>query len=472
MQSRSLKTKTVTVFIIILYCVSFTFAFLLSIWFNHYYFVSRKKQYDMQAKVLVKRYVKTLKNDNYDSRKRLHDDTILVGSYVDADVFITDNMGYVSTESNPKFKNIEFQNFMAPDIEELRQGQSIEKKGAYKDVFKEDMYIYMRPAMDNGMFKGAVAIFTPISQMRLELAKIYSLIWSLAVLIGMAGSYLMYYFTKKIITGPLDEINKAATKISKGEVERRVYLKCNNEINELAEAFNSMADSLEKVEKNRREFISNVSHELRSPITSIKGFIGGILDGVIPRDKENYYLSITYEEIQRLTRLVNDLLDLSAMEAGKFTLSITEVDVNEIIRLCVIKFETRINEKKLKVDVVLEDEHLYVFGDRDRLIQIVTNILDNAVKYVNEGGNIKISTRTRSDKVLVSIFNDGPQIPDEDLKNIWERFYKSDKSRTSKQSTGLGLPIIRNILTQLGQDIWVENGKKYGVTFYFTLKKV
>jgi signal transduction histidine kinase len=233
-----------------------------------------------------------------------------------------------------------------------------------------------------------------------------------------------------------------------------------------------MADSLEEVEKNRRDFISNVSHEIRSPITSIKGFIGGILDGVIPKEKENYYLSVAYEEIQRLTRLVNDLLDLSAIEAGQFKLRIEEIDINEIIRICVIKFETKIKEKKLKVDVLMNEDRLYVAADRDRLTQVVTNLIDNAIKYGAEEGNVKISTRSKGDKALISVFNNGPSIHEEDLKHIWNRFYKADKSRTSKMSTGLGLSIVRSILTQLGEDIWVENKENQGVTFTFTLKKV
>jgi signal transduction histidine kinase len=274
-----------------------------------------------------------------------------------------------------------------------------------------------------------------------------------------------------MIVRPLAEINRAAQKIAKGEVERRAKLNTGDEIGELAKSFNTMADSLEKVENDRRNFISNVSHELRTPITSIKGFIGGVLDGVIPKEKEKDYLSIAYEEIQRLARLVNDLLDLSVFDAGKFKLDISQVDINEIIRLCVIKAEARINKKELSVDVTLQDEHLYVYADRDRIIQVVTNLLDNAIKYVNDKGKIKVVTKTKGDKVLVSIYNSGPRIPEEDRKHIWDRFYKSDKSRTSKVSTGLGLPIVRNILTQLGEDIWVESGEKEGVTFYFTLRK-
>jgi signal transduction histidine kinase len=301
---------------------------------------------------------------------------------------------------------------------------------------------------------------------------VYRIIWATAMFAIMISSFIIYYFSERIIIKPLADINGVAKKISKGEVEKRVQIISNDEIGELAESFNYMADNLEKVEKARRDFISNVSHEIRSPITSIKGFIGGVLDGVIPKDKENYYLSIAYEEIQRLTRLVNDLLDLSAIEAGQFKLRMSELDINEIIRLTVIKFEQKIKEKKLNVDVCFNLEHQYVYGDRDRLIQVMTNLIDNAIKYVSEGGEIYICTKIKGDKVLITVFNNGPTIPKEDIPKIWDRFYKSDKSRTSKISTGLGLPIVRNILTQHGEDIWVENKEGAGVTFTFTLKRI
>ena len=191
---------------------------------------------------------------------------------------------------------------------------------------------------------------------------------------------------------------------------------------------------------------------------------------MIPQEKEKYYLSIAYEEIQRLTRLVNDLLDMSAIEAGGFSLRIMEVDINEIIRLTVIKHETKIKDKRASVDVCFDEDNLFVAGDKDRLVQVITNLLDNSIKYVNEGGKIKISSKTKGKKAFISVFNEG-KIAEEDLIHIWDRFYKADKARTAKDSTGLGLSIVRNIITQLQEDIWVEN-KDNGVYFTFTLTKV
>ncbi|WP_139905946.1 sensor histidine kinase [Clostridium thermarum] len=472
MRKKGLVYKTVLVYTLISAVCVTSICVLLSLRIEKHYFDQKRIQMNNQGKVLSERAIKHINFDDEVPRDRIKEDMALLASNVDADIFLINKTGFVLIVSDDKYSYLEFKNFMEKELTELRQGKTIETTGRYQNLFNEEMYIYMIPIFENEEFLGAIATFTPIAQIYEPIKRENVFMWSIALgMIGVAA-VCIYALTKKMIIHPLAEINRAAQKISKGEVERRVQFKSNDEIGDLAESFNTMADSLEKVEKNRRDFISNVSHELRTPITSIKGFIGGILDGVIPKDKENYYLTITYEEIQRLTRLVNDLLDLSVLDSGKFKLNISELDINEIIRLCVIKSEAKINSKQLNVDVTLQDEHLYVLGDRDRVIQVVTNLLDNAVKYVNDGGNIKIVTRTKSDKVLVSLYNDGPKISEEDIRHIWERFYKSDKSRTSKVSTGLGLPIVRNILTQLGEDIWVENGEKEGVTFYFTLKKV
>ncbi len=286
----------------------------------------------------------------------------------------------------------------------------------------------------------------------------------------LASVVIIYYFAQRILIKPLYELNEVAGKMKAGDFSQRANISSGDEIGQLGESFNLMAESMENTDKNRRDLISNISHELRSPITSIRGFIAGILDGIIPKDKENYYLNLVYEEIQRLTRLINDLLDLSALETGKVSMNITEVELNEIIRVSLIKFETKINDKKLKIDITLDSEHLYVAGDRDRLIQVVTNLLDNAIKHCTEEGNIEVSTKVKGKKVTVSIYNDGTPLNVEETKNIWNRFYKADKSRTKKDSTGLGLPIVRNILTQLNETVWVEN-KETGVTFLFTLTK-
>lgn len=458
---------TFTIIIAISFVMTATF---LSYWFESYYFEQRKSQIEKESQFIGAMAVQYLQGNV--SIDRISEMLANIGDYLSTDIWLADNYGYVYAVSDSGHKKLIGTQILTKELEELRIGHTVEKKGVFSSMFTIPVHTFEIPIFSRGVFNGAIMMHTSIDELKGALKKVYEIIWISAVFAIIVSCIVIYYLSQRIIIKPLAKINYVADKISKGEVEKRVNIKSKDEIGTLAKSFNSMADSLEEVENNRREFISNVSHEIRSPITSIKGFIGGILDGVIPKEKENYYLSVAYEEIQRLTRLVNDLLDLSAIEAGQFKLRIEEIDINEIIRICVIKFETKIKEKKLKVDVLMHDDRLYVAADRDRITQVVTNLIDNAIKYGAEEGNVKISTRSKGDKVLVSIFNNGPCIPKEDLKHIWNRFYKVDKSRTSKMSTGLGLSIVRSILTQLGEDIWIENKENQGVTFTFTLKKI
>ena len=297
------------------------------------------------------------------------------------------------------------------------------------------------------------------------------IIWISIILAIIVAGAIVKYFAQLLLVQPIEEINKAAKRLAKGNVAERVKVNGNNEIGELAQSFNSMAQSIEESDNIRKEFISNVSHELRSPITSIKGFVGGILDGVIPRDRENYYLKIVYDEVDRLARLVNDLLDISAMESGKFNMSISEFDINQTISLCILNLENKIQAKGLNVKATFHEKRCFAIGDRDRILQVATNLLENAIKYSDENGQIEVNISTKGEKIFVSIFNTGNTLSEQDLNHIWDRFYKSDKSRTNKISTGLGLPIVRLILSQHNQDIWVENVEDRGVRFIFTLQR-
>ncbi|AND86187.1 HAMP domain-containing protein [Clostridium tyrobutyricum] len=469
---KGLFSKLVATFTAII-VVSFvmTSAFL-SYWFESYYFNQRKYELLRESELIKERALQYL-NGNITSDD-INNTITYIGNYLSADIWLVDNYGYVYSVSKNQHKKLiaTSKQIVTSDLAELRQNKTIDKRGTYSDVFIAPVHTFEIPIFENDTFRGAIMMHTSLSELKEPLRRVYEIIWSSAALAIIISCIVIYYFSQRIIIRPLGKINNVAEKISKGDVEKRVYIDSKDEIGVLAKSFNSMADSLEAVDKNRRQFISNVSHEIRSPITSIKGFIGGILDGVIPRDKQRYYLSLTYSEIQRLTRLVNGLLDLSSIEAGQFKLKIEKLDINETIRLCIIKFESKINNKKLKVDVYMEDDKLFVLSDKDRTIQIITNIIDNAIKYVNEGGNIKVSTKSKSNKAIISIFNDGPSISEEDLKHIWDRFYKGDKSRTVKVSTGLGLSIVRSILTQLGEDIWVKNKESGGVEFTFTLKRI
>lgn len=447
----------------------------LSFWFQNYYFSQKRSQIGTEAKyveAVAFQYMEgnmTIDRTN-DTLKQI---IAYINTDINADIVVVDNYGYVYAVSNPKNDYLVGTQINDKDLNEVEKNEKvIEKNVDHSEIFKKAVHLYEIPMIFNNDFKGTILMATPYNDFKHPLNRVYAIIWISAIFAMIGACIIMYYLSQKIIISPLKDINDVARKIAKGEVEKRVNINSNDEVGELGESFNFMADSIEKSEKNRREFISNVSHEIRSPITSIKGFIGGMLDGVIPREKERHYLSLTYDEINRLTRLVNDLLDLSSIEAGHLKLNLSKVDINEIIRFTVLKFETKIKEKKLSVDVCFNDDKLYVIADKDRISQVVTNLIDNAVKYVYDGGKIRIVTKQKYNKAYVSIYNNGPQIAEQDFNHIWDRFYKSDKARTRKMSTGLGLPIVRSILTEHGEDINVKNKKEGGVEFTFTLKIV
>ena len=388
---------------------------------------------------------------------------------VDMDSIIVDSQGYIYAVSDNEFSKLKYTkiDISNSDMELLKAGEIIERDFIIEP--NKQYKFYYKPLFNNNSFNGITVLIEDGKEG--NTSSLYTIIWLAVLTAVILSSVVAYYLAQRILIKPLSEINNAAKKFAKGEVEKRVYIDSEDEIGELAESFNIMAESLEKVDMVRREFISNVSHELRSPITSIKGFITGIIDGVIPKDKENYYLNIVNDEIGRLSRLVSDLLDISSMESGKFKLNIIEMDINEIITLCILNLEGKIESRKRKVEVIFNDKHEYCLGDRDRIIQVVTNIMENAIKYGYEGGKIEVETYAKGDLVYVSIFNSGPIINKEEINKIWERFYKMDKARTNKVSMGLGLPIVRLILTQHNQDIWVKNIDDKGVKFTFTLKR-
>ncbi len=318
----------------------------------------------------------------------------------------------------------------------------------------------------------AVYLHTPIPELHKARTSVFKL-FIIAVFISVFISILLVYIFSLKITSPLKEIRNASKIIAGGEFQKRLDIKSNDEIGELASSFNHMASALQNLEEMRRGFIANVSHELRTPMTSIRGFIEGILDGTIPAERHRDYLNIVKDETNRLNRLVNDLLDLARMEAGEVVLNYKEFDINELIRRCIIKLENLIVQKGLQFEASFEEEGMMVYADPDAIERVIINLVHNAVKFTPEGGKIKINTQNHKGKIYVSVKDSGIGISKEELELIWERFYKSDKSRGGdKTGTGLGLAIVKNIMNEHKQEIWVDSEQGEGTEFTFTLESL
>ncbi|MBQ5746379.1 MAG: GHKL domain-containing protein, partial [Clostridia bacterium] len=244
------------------------------------------------------------------------------------------------------------------------------------------------------------------------------------------------------------------------------------EVAELATAFNNMAGSLEKLEENRSAFLSNVSHDLRTPMTTISGFIDGILSGAIPEEKTSYYLEIVQSEVKRLARLVNTLLDVTRLESGSRKYNKTQFDICELARQVLISFESLIEDKNLSVTFECDDDNMLVFADSDAIHQVLYNLIDNAVKFTTVNGSLSLKVHSTDKKTVVSVYNSGKGISAEDIPRVFDRFYKTDRSRgLDKKGVGLGLYISKTIIDQHGEEMWVKSEEGSYCEFAFTLEK-
>ncbi len=277
----------------------------------------------------------------------------------------------------------------------------------------------------------------------------------------MIASFVAVYFITEKIVSPLRQMSYATKQFASGRFDVRITVDGEDEIAELATAFNTMAQSLAEIEYTRSNFIASVSHDLRTPMTTISGFIDGILDGAIPKEKQAHYLAIIGQEVRRLSRLVTQLLDISRMEAGNRKFEKTPFDICEMARIILFSFEAKIDAKRLDVEFNAPDDKLYVYSDKDAINQVIYNICENAVKFSKDGGKYRITISDEGSFVRISIYNEGEGIAPEDIPHIFDRFYKSDKSRgMDKTGVGLGLYICSTIMDHLGEKIYVES--EYG----------
>lgn len=463
---KSLFTKLMSMnffVLVISYCLVAVF---LSLWFNNYYYNERIKVLISEGNNLnqvIEKYIKG-EVDN----ERLQFELSVIDRYMNARIWVVDRYGIVFGYSGGTEEKILGQQLTNVEIEEVRKGNIVVNTGSFWQRLTSPVLTVGMPIIIDNQVLSGVFMHTSMDVISKTVNNVYFIIWMAAFFAIMISAIILYYFSNRILIKPLGKINHTAKAIASGEFDRRVSLVSDDEIGDLAVSFNYMADSLQNLERMRRDFISNVSHELRSPMTSINGFIIGMLDGTIPKEKWPYYIDIVHGETKRLIRLINDLLDLGRLESGEFSLKIENFDINELIRERVIKFEDRIEKKEVEMDVTLVGGRLKVRGDRDRIDQVITNLLDNSIKFVPQKGEIKIRTEIKQDRVLVSVYNNGPGIPKEEIQYIWERFHKVDKARTSGGGTGLGLSIARQIINQHNQNIWVESGE-IGTKFIFTL---
>ncbi len=338
-------------------------------------------------------------------------------------------------------------------------------------LFSEPRYLVgMSIRTDDGFLQGMILISSSITNIR-ELWKQLLIVFVLTSLAVILIAAIISSVASMHQSQPMKEIAAAARQFGHGEFDVRVDVgNRQDEVGELAESFNSMADSLSRSEKNRNEFIANVSHELKTPMTTIAGFADGILDGTIPPEKEKEYLQVISSETRRLSRLVRSMLDLSRMESNERATQ-QQFDINETLVRTLVSIEGRITAKMLDVQTDFPEEAVLVWGDADAITQVCYNLLDNAIKFSKTGGVLGLSVTAKGRKASITISNEGDTIPPEELPLIFERFHKTDHSRSvDREGVGLGLYIVKTILNHHNENIVCTS--ENGVTkFTFTLTR-
>ena len=386
------------------------------------------------------------------------------------DFFITNIDGVIiSCSDDPGKCTHMYQRVGARYMYELENSGSLDTVSDLGGLFPSQRYIYAMPINEDGELG-----YIFVSSMRSTIIGAWeAFLWVfLAVALAVLSlALVMSLVISKKLSEPLDEMTSAARRFAHGDFSVRVREdKGTDELAALTSSFNNMADSLERSEELRNEFIANVSHELKTPMTTIAGFADGILDGTIPKEEEDKYLATIADETRRLSRLVRHMLSLSRMKSeGADMTRRRDFDLNELIIRTLLNFDTRAEDKNLDVDLQLPEDHMTVTADPDSITQVIYNLLDNAIKFADPGSVITLALWKQGGKAYVSVKDRGDTIPPDDLPLIFDRFHKSDRSRSKdRDGVGLGLYLVKSILDSHNEDISVTSSD--GVTeFVFTL---
>jgi len=385
-----------------------------------------------------------------------------------------DNLGYVWAAASKDQQDVidgePIAEGFARNFRDILNGNTVRRVSPSNNFFNTPVITVGTPLMINGKIGGAVFIHTELNELDESLMVIYRMII-------MSGGFslliatILVFITSKRIVKPINALNVAVSEIKKGNLKKRVSVKAKDEIGQLADSFNLMAEELEVLDGLRNTFVTNVSHELRAPLAAVQGFVQAMLDGTVPKEERSGYLEIVLTEVKRLGALITDLMELAKIESGEFPLNMTDFDINELIRRTLITFERNIEDKNLNVGVSFRVEKLIVRADKAKITQVLTNLIDNAVKFAKHGGEINILVYCSRGKAFINIQNSGEGIPKEDQPYIFERFYKTDKAHgRSVSGSGIGLSIVKRIIKQHDEEVWVESEKEKGATFTFTLK--
>lgn len=351
----------------------------------------------------------------------------------------------------------------------IENGKNQYQIGTYHDYFDENVITVIAPVVQGFYTKGYILIHKPFQDVSAERDKLLFPIY-LSIAVVYLFSFVILLGVQFFVYRPLRKITDAATQYASGNLTYEIPVHTTDEMGYLSASLNYMASQIQDMEDYQKKFIANVSHDFRSPLTSIKGYVEAIADGTIPPELQGKYLNIISFETERLTDLTKDLLTLNEFDTKELLLDKTLFDIQDMIKKTAASFEGVCTSKKISIELLLLPDNSTVYADHSKIQQVLYNLLDNAIKFSENDSSIVVEVTRKTDKIFVSVKDSGIGIPKQELTKIWERFYKSDLSRgKDKKGTGLGLAIVKEIISAHDEHINVISTEGVGTEFIFSL---
>ena len=392
-----------------------------------------------------------------------------IESYTDAAVWLVDAEGNLICSKSPD--DYPDAPTVIPDFDPTENVGSIWQKGDYHGCFTEDVITVIAPVTQDFTTKGYLLIHQNLDEINALQNALLQRVY-IALIVIYLLSFLIMIGIHFFVYRPLRSVTEGATQFASGNLNYEIPIRTSDEMGYLSASLNYMSSQLRDMENYQKKFVANVSHDFRSPLTSIKGYIEAMADGTIPPEMQSKYLNIILFETERLTDLTRDLLELNAFDTQELLLNRESFDIHDVIRSTAASFEGTCTQKKISIELVLATRHLSVFADKHKIQQVLYNLIDNAIKFSDPDSIITVETTERGEKVFVSVKDNGVGIPRDSLNKIWERFYKTDSSRgKDKKGTGLGLSIVKESIQAHGENINVISTEGVGSEFTFTLPK-
>ncbi len=464
---KTIFNKLLITYLIIIIVIISSLSFILSYAYRISIFNEKEESLNFVASKVQK--VANEYNDGELSRKELEAYLNSLGYITDSSIYILRlNRNDLENSENLQEVNEFIGGSLIDDLDNVLQDNIVFRKEVYSEALDTFVVFLGVPLKINSEIQGTILIFSSVSQITSSVTGMNLIIWGIAF-IALVLSTIFIYINSLRISRPIKIIDDAAKRIASGENTKDIIVTSQDEIGQLALTFNYMKNKLAEIENMRREFIANVSHDLKTPLTSINGFIEAMIDGVIEPENYDESLQIIQEETFRLMKMTNDILELSKIQSGALKLSREHLLVKYLLENIINSTFMGAKHKEVSIELNCQEE-AKVYADRDRLKQILINLINNSIKYSSERVCIKIDVANKNESVEFRIKDNGIGIDQDKLKFIFEKFYRADKSRHSKTGgTGLGLSIVKNLIELHGGIIYAESEAGKGTEVIFTI---